>query len=70
MKKFFEMPVVEITVFDVEDVITTSVVYSTDAEVAAEITALIDNINKAGTSGYNGTNIQSAARYDSTSYNW
>lgn len=65
MKKFYENPVVEITVFDVEDVITVSVGGgSTLTEEAAnqligaiETGAVIDN-----------TNVIAAKKY--SSYNW
>ena len=46
MKKFYENPVVEITVFDVEDVITTSVtgviVDTTTTDAVAEIQTAIE----------------------------
>ena len=45
MKKFYESPVVEITVFDVEDVITTSVknIDTTDGNVSKYIDDVKEN---------------------------
>ena len=43
MKKFYESPVVEITVFDVEDVITASV-QSTNAMNTDQLDALVSDI--------------------------
>ncbi len=65
MKKFYENPVVEITVFDVEDVITVSVVGSTLTDAAAE--QLIDAIETEGAVIEN-TNIIAAKKY--SAYNW
>ncbi len=66
MKKFFEMPVVEITVFDVEDVITTSVteIDTLQAQNAAEVEALMAKINDATIANVNYQN------YSTGSYNW
>jgi hypothetical protein len=44
MKKFYESPVVEITVFDVEDVITASV-FDTREMGVDDLNALVTNIN-------------------------
>lgn len=64
MKKFYENPVVEITVFDVEDVITVSVVGSTLTEEAAN--QLIDAIETGAV--IDNTNVIAAKKY--SSYNW
>lgn len=63
MKKFYNSPVVEITVFDVEDVITTSAISTTNmtaeqAEVFAGALAEQHGINAGNTVGWN------------ESYNW
>ena len=64
MKKFYENPVVEITVFDVEDVITVSVVGTTLAPGAAE--QLIDAIESGAV--IENTSIIAAKKY--SAYNW
>ncbi len=71
MKKFFEMPVVEITVFDVEDVISTSVaagpIDTADVANKAAVDAVIADINDNGawkSAGYD------AAEAYKASYNW
>lgn len=63
MKKFYESPVVEITVFDVEDVITTSVtnIDTTDGNVAKYIEDVKNNY--AGTADIKVVN-------DFSSYTW
>ncbi len=66
MKKFYESPIVELTVFDVEDVITTSAITSIDtAADGTDVDALIADIQRKT---YNG-NAVNAAAYNS-SYNW
>lgn len=45
MKKFYETPMVELTVFDVEDVITTSAIM-TGTMNAGEINTLIAEMNE------------------------
>ena len=46
MKKFYESPIVELTVFDVEDVITTSAVNTGTMDVSS-IDTLVDQINQS-----------------------
>ena len=61
MKKFYEQPVVEITVFDEESIMTASTVETarlTDEQLAA----MVDDINKTGVT------VQAKA-YSST-YGW
>ncbi|MBQ2931307.1 MAG: hypothetical protein IJE62_00470 [Clostridia bacterium] len=65
MKKFYKNPVVEITVFDVEDVITVSVVGTTLSDVAAE--QLIDAIENNNAVIEN-TSVIAAKKY--SAYNW
>ncbi len=71
MKKFFEMPVVEITVFDVEDVISTSVVAgpidTADSVNADAVNAVIADINNNG--AWKSAGYDAAATYEA-SYNW
>ncbi len=64
MKKFYESPIVEFTVFDVEDVITTSAV---DTAILNEqdLDALVTEINNSSTDAA----YIKAAKYGST-YNW
>ncbi|MBQ9757008.1 MAG: hypothetical protein IJW15_01145 [Clostridia bacterium] len=64
MKKFYESPIVELTVFDVEDVITASGVVNTITDTE-DVEALINAIN-AGT--YSGAQIDRTATYGA--YNW
>ncbi len=64
MKKFYENPVVEITVFDVEDVITTSLASTLeltegaaeDLVAAIEAGAQIDNLNVIAAKKYSAYN--------------
>ena len=65
MKKFYENPVVEITVFDVEDVITISTVSTLQYNSAAE--QLIDAIQDEGAKIEN-TTVIAAKKY--SAYNW
>ena len=52
MKKFYETPMVEFTVFDVEDVITTSAIaVETAGMTEQQIDALIAEIESAAVSG-------------------
>jgi hypothetical protein len=65
MKKFYELPVVEITVFDVEDVITTSVTKVNTAE--GDINQHINDI----TNNYAGTaDAKDIVNFNSNSYTW
>jgi ribosomal protein S11 len=64
MKKFYESPVVEITVFDVEDVITASANTNTLTMTDAELNTLVSDIQ--GAQGVK-TNV---SVYDSNSYTW
>ncbi len=64
MKKFYESPIVEFTVFDVEDVITTSAVDTANLN-AQDLEALITEINNSSTAA---APIK-AAKYGST-YSW
>ena len=48
MKKFYESPIVEFTVFDVEDVITTSAIDTLNPG-NVDLDALIDEINNSST---------------------
>lgn len=66
MKKFYELPVVEITVFDVEDVITTSIVSTRNLE-GADLAAFTAGV-EAQYGGDNGTVVTSA--YEGGSYTW
>ena len=61
MKKFYEQPVVEITVFDEESIMTASTVETarlTDEQLAA----MVDDINKTG--------VTVQAKAYSNSYGW
>ena len=61
MKKFYEQPVVEITVFDEESIMTASTVETarlTDEHLAA----MVDDINKTG--------VTVQAKAYSNSYGW
>lgn len=66
MKKFYELPVVEITVFDVEDVITTSIVSTRNLE-GDDLTAFTAGV-EAQYGGDNGTVV--TGDYNSNSYTW
>ena len=67
MKKFYETPMVEFTVFDVEDVITTSVASIPTAGMSEEqINTLFADIkDDAATAG-----TDFLGNYKSSSYNW
>ncbi|MBR5613975.1 MAG: hypothetical protein IKW64_01550 [Clostridia bacterium] len=66
MKKFYESPIVELTVFDVEDVITTSAITSIDtAATGTDVEALIADIQGKT---YNGGAVNAAAY--NNSYSW
>ncbi|MBR5155174.1 MAG: hypothetical protein IKW62_01655 [Clostridia bacterium] len=69
MKKFYEKPVVEITVFDVEDVITTSavIINSADAANAEDVADMIAKIN-GGT--YSSSGVDQAEMYSRSTYGW
>lgn len=64
MKKFYESPIVELTVFDAEDVITTSAVVIDTAATGANLEALVSGIQ---TAAYG--NVEKVEAYNS-SYNW
>ena len=66
MKKFYELPVVEITVFDVEDVITTSIVSTRNLE-GDDLAAFSAGV-EAQYGGTKGTVV--TGDYNSTSYTW
>ncbi len=63
MKKFYEAPVVELTGFSAEDVITTSALTPIDTKSMTEVEASVFT-------GYNG--VSSVNKYTGTtgSYNW
>ncbi|MBR2453188.1 MAG: hypothetical protein IKB32_03985 [Clostridia bacterium] len=65
MKKFYESPIVELTVFDVEDVITASGIVNTITD-GEDVEALIQAINN---NTYTGT-VDAAEKYVAGSYNW
>jgi len=66
MKKFYESPIVELTVFDVEDVITTSAVLPvTEINTLTEdVSAVVTAINAGDYTGV----VDSASTYGA--YNW
>lgn len=64
MKKFYESPIVELTVFDAEDVITTSAIVIDTAATGANLEALVSEIQ---TAAYG--NVEKVEAYNS-SYNW
>ncbi len=65
MKKFYKNPVVEITVFDVEDVITVSVVGTTLSDgAAAQLIEAIENDSAV----IENTSVIAAKKY--SAYNW
>lgn len=63
MKKFYESPIVEFTVFDVEDVITTSAI---DTLTYQGLDALVNEINSSSTD----TDHIKAAKYGNGTYEW
>ncbi len=67
MKKFYEQPVVEITAFDVEDIMTASSVAVNSPEIAAEVAAALEN-NLAD--GAKNVQVLAGKSYASGSYNW
>lgn len=64
MKKFYESPIVELTVFDAEDVITTSAIVIDTAATGANLETLVNEIQKAAYG-----NVEKVEAYNS-SYNW
>ena len=68
MKKFYENPVVEITVFDVEDVITTSLTGLNGGSTLSEAAA--DELVQAIEDGakIDNTTVIAARKY--SAYNW
>lgn len=64
MKKFYESPIVELTVFDAEDVITTSAIVIDTAATGVSLEALVSGIQ---TAAYG--NVEKVEAYNS-SYNW
>ena len=68
MKKFYENPVVEITVFDVEDVITTSLTGLNGGSTLSEAAA--DELVQATEDGakIDNTTVIAARKY--SAYNW
>lgn len=64
MKKFYESPIVELTVFDAEDVITTSAIVIDTAATGANLETLVSEIQKAAYG-----NVEKVEAYNS-SYNW
>ena len=66
MKKFYESPIVELTVFDVEDVITTSAIGGIDTTTTAGVDALIADIQNATTTAGGAV----GAKAYNSSYNW
>ncbi len=65
MKKFYETPMVEFTVFDVEDVITTSAIMTGTMD-ASEIDTLIAEIEAdAAVAG-----VDVLGNYHNASYQW
>lgn len=64
MKKFYESPIVELTVFDAEDVITTS---ATVIDTAAGGTDLGSLVAKIQTASYG--NVEKVEAYNSA-YKW
>lgn len=64
MKKFYESPIVELTVFDAEDVITTSAIVIDTVATGANLEALVSEIQAAAY-----CNVEKVEAYNS-SYNW
>lgn len=67
MKKFYESPIVEITVFDVEDVITASI--GTSGETGETMQQYIDAV-KADLNVAPESTTAAAEVYDFGAYNW
>ena len=65
MKKFYESPIVEITVFDVEDVITTSVA---TINTATDWTA--DDVAKDIAAYAGMVDANAVGHYKNSTYNW
>ncbi len=68
MKKFYESPIVEITIFDVEDVVATDSNVNTLGMNETEITAIVEEWLAGDVTSGTTKSARRASRYNN--YNW